>query len=369
MRHGWRALTLLAAVACSHDQPAAPATTPLDSLPDIGPPPRLTLNQLMDLTPAFSVDGTTIWYSWERSDQEDRDVCLGRMPSGGGTRSREACPVAAGSIGDSTNWFVSPAPHPDGRRIAWYQLSSLRLGRGSSGEIVLGDVNAPNDPSRTRELQPFPIHAPSGRTYVHPEQMQWADDTTLVFVGILFTTNDTLFGQDSIYNGLEVATVTLSGDSTILRAVAGTTNASGVAVSPGRVIYFTIDGDSSVFRTTLDGGPVEELFAFAEIARDPVVVGDTVYAIVGGEVTYGVYPIVGYLQLDKGGPLWRGRQGEAPVLVDNTRLFRHPTLSPDRRTIALEGRHPSTRIQDIYLIDIGGARPLIPRFISSRTEP
>lgn len=368
MRNGWRVVTLLAAAACGHDLAPDPTTTPLDSLPDGGPPPRLTLNALMDLTPAYSVDGSTLWYSWERNDQIDHDVCLGRMPSNGGTRSREACPVAAGSIGDSTNWFVSPAPHPDGKRLAWYQLSSLRLGRGSSGQIVLGEVDAPNDPSRVRELLPFPKHAPSGRTYVHPEQLQWADDTTLVFLGVLFTTNDTLIGQDSIYNGLEVATITLSGDSTIFRSVAGTTNASGVAVAPGGVIYFTVDGDSSVFRTTLDGAPVEELFAFPEIARDPVLIGETVYAIVGGEVTYGVYPIVGYLQLDKGGALWRGGEGQTPTLIDDARLYRHPAVSPDHKTIALEGRDQFTRIQDIYLIELGGATPLVPRTTTPRTD-
>ena len=369
MRNRWRTAVLLVATACSHDLPPESSVDRPDSLPDHSLPPRLTLNQLSDLTPAYSRDGSTLWYSWERNDQPDHDLCLGQLPVRGGARLQESCPVGAGSIGDSANWFTSPAPHPDGRRIAWYQHASLFLGRGSSGEIVLGRVDATNDPSQVVKLQPFPIHTPSGRTLVLPEQLQWADDTTLVFIGVLFTTNDTLVGQDSIYNGLEVNTVTLSGDSAILGSVAGTENASGVAVAPGRLIYFTLNGDSTVYRAALDGdGYTEPYVTFPGITRDPVLIGDTIYAIVGGEVTWGVYPIVGYLQLDKGGGLWRGYPGAAPQLIDSLLLYRHPAVSPDRRTIALEGRDLLTRIQDIYLIDIGSHRPIVPRSPFPRIE-
>jgi len=361
MRNRWGTIVLLVAAACGHDLPPEPSIARPDSMPDHSTPPRLTLNQLSDLTPAYSIDGSTLWYSWERNDQADHDLCLGLLPVRGGARLREACPVAAGSIGDSANWFISPAPHPDGRRMAWYQHSSLYLGRGSAGEIVLGTVDAPDDASQVIGLQHFPIHTPSGRTLVLPEQLQWADDTTLVFIGVLFTTNDTLIGQDSIYNGLEVNTLTLTGDTAILGSVPGTRNASGVAVAPGRVIYFTIDGDSTVYRGTLDDEFVEPYVTFDSIVRDPVMVGDTVYAIVGGEVTWGEYPIVGFLQLDKGGELWRGHGGGVPSLVNGDRLYRHPAVSPDRRTIAIEGRDPVTRIQDIYLIDIGTHAPLTPR--------
>jgi hypothetical protein len=361
MQIRWRTAVLLVAAACGHDLPPEPSVDRPDSLPDHSFPPRLTLNQLTDLTPAYSIDGSTLWYSWERNDQPDHDLCLGRLPARGGARVQEACPVAAGSIGDSANWFTSPAPHPDGRRLAWYQHSSYYLGRGSAGEIVLGTVDAPHDPSKAIGLQHFPIHTPSGRTLVLPEQLQWANDTTLVFIGVLFTTNDTLIGQDSIYNGLEVNTLTLVGDTAILGSVPGTWNASGVAVAPGGVIYFTLDGDSTVYRGTLAGGFVEPYVTFHAIARDPVLIGDTIYAIVGGEVTWGEYPIVGFLQLDKGGGLWRAHSGSVPRLVDSLLLYRHPAVSPDRRTIALEGRDPFTRVPDIYLIDIGTHRPVVPR--------
>jgi len=354
--------------ACSHELPPEPSVSRPDSVPDQSTPPRITLNQLMDLTPAYSVDGSTLWYTWERNDQSDHDLCLGQLPARGGSRLQQACPVASGSLVDSANWFISPAPHPDGRRLAWYRHSALYLGHGSAGEIVLGPVDAPNDPSRALGLQHFPIHTPSGRTLVLPEQLKWADDTTLVFIGVLFTTSDTLVGQDSIYNGLEVNTLTLSGDTAVLGSVPGTLNASGVAVAPGGVIYFTLDGDSAVYHGTLDGGFVEPFVIFPGIARDPVMVGDTVYAIVGGEVTWGEYPIVGFLQLDKGGALWRAYGGSVPELVDDARLYRHPAVSPDRRTIALEGRDPYTRIQDIYLINIGAHTPLVHRTTLPRTD-
>lgn len=361
-------LLLLAILACEHDQAPEPTTPVVDTLPDEGPPPRLTVSEEMDLTPAYTVDGQHLWYSWERADQADQDLCLGRLPIGGGTRSHDTCPVAPGSVGDSANWFISPAPHPDGRRIAWYQLSSLYQGRGSSGEIVLGPVDATNDPSRLVGLQHFPIHSPAGRNQVMPEQLQWANDSTLVYLAVLVTTNDTLVAQDTFYSGLEISTLTLVGDTARLSSVPGTALASGVAVARGDTIVFTKNGDPRVFRTTLTGGPVEIIHDFGNIsnfARDPVVAGDTVYAIVGGEISYGTYPFVGPLQLDKGGALWRGYQFTS-TLIDDSRLFRHPSLSPDHRTVAMEGRDPASRIQDIYLVSIGSGRRLPPYNASGR---
>lgn len=354
MPQRWGVLLLLALIACEHDQAPEPSPSVVDTLPDQGPPPRLTLNPEMDLTPAYTVDGSHLWYAWERNDQSDQDVCLGLIPARGGVRSHETCHVAPGSVGDSANWYISPAPHPDGRRVAWYQLSSRYLGRGSSGEIVLGPVDATNDPSRLTGLQHFPIHAPSGRTHVMPEQLQWADDSTLVYLAVLVTTNDTLAAQDTFYSGLEIATLTLHGDTATLASIPGTGLASGVAVAPGGKIIFTRNGDPRVFQTTLTGGPVTIIHDFGDIsnfARDPVVAGDTIYAIVGGEISYGVYPIVGPLQLDKGGALYRGVNFSS-TLIDDSRLFRHPSLSPDHRTVALEGRDPATRIQDIFLVTV-----------------
>lgn len=354
MPHRWGLLLLLTVIACEHDQAPEPTFPVVDTLPDHGPPPRLTLNAEMDLTPAYTTDGTHLWYAWERNDQADQDVCLGLIPVSGGSRSHETCHVAAGSVGDSANWYISPAPHPDGKRVAWYQLSSLYGGRGSSGEIVIAPVDATEDPSQRTGLQHFPIHAPSGRTHVMPEQLQWANDSTLVYLAVLVTTNDTLAAQDTFYSGLEIATLTLVGDTATLASIPGTGLASGVAVAPGGKVVFTRNGDPRIFRTTLTGGPVETIHDFGNIsnfARDPVVAGDTVYAIVGGEISYGTYPIVGPLQLDKGGALWRGVNFTS-TLIDDTRLFRHPSLSPDHHTVALEGRDPVTRIQDIYLVNL-----------------
>src|SRR5690349_9974612 len=70
----WRTVVLLVAAACGHDLPPEPSVTRPDSVPDQSNPPRLTLNQLMDLTPAYSIDGSTLWYTWERNDQADHDL-------------------------------------------------------------------------------------------------------------------------------------------------------------------------------------------------------------------------------------------------------------------------------------------------------
>ena len=80
----WRVIALLALAACAHEMPPEPGGTSVDTIPIVGPPERLTLNRGKDATPAFTPDGRGIWYAWEKLDRADHDLCLGRLPVGGG---------------------------------------------------------------------------------------------------------------------------------------------------------------------------------------------------------------------------------------------------------------------------------------------
>ena len=345
--------------ACAHDSPGEPGRTLVDSIPDAGPPERITLNRGKDAFPSFSPDGRSIWYSWERLDRSDRDLCLGRVPVGGGTRSDEVCHQTPAANPDSVNWYAWPAPHPDGRRIAWFRLSGLRsASEGGRGEVVVASLS---DLASQRDIRPLSIYplqiAPGSALHFHvqPVSLRWANDSTLIYLAVLvtaFSANGLV--QDTFYSGRELGTLTLSGDSARHGFVAGTDSASGFSLAGGDTVYFTRNGDDRVYRTTLGGAPVDTVYDFgpAGITRDPVYVNGVMYAIAGGDVNYAPYPNnVGYLQHDGGGALWRA-DTLGPTLVENSHLWRHPALSPDRSTLVLEGRDPATLVTDLFLMRI-----------------
>lgn len=346
--------------ACAHDSPAEPGTVRVDTIPDVGPPERITLNRGKDAFPAWAPDGQSVWYSWEQLERPDRDLCLGRLPVGGGTRTDEVCHLRPAANPDSVNWYAWPAPHPDGRRIAWFRLSALRsASEGGRGEVVLSDIAALGDQSGIRPLSIYPLQIAPGNGldvhfHVQPVSLRWANDSTLIYLAVLVTAfNANGLAQDTFYSGRELGTLTLSGDSVRHGYVPGTDSASGFTLAGGDTIYFTRNGESAVYRTTLAGAARDTLFDLgaAGTARDPVARGGAVYAVVGGDVSYAPYDNIGYLQHDGGGALWRVDSAGA-VLVDNTHLWRHPVLSPDGSTLVIEGRDPFTLVTDLFLLRI-----------------
>ncbi|MBW8772721.1 MAG: hypothetical protein JF590_05455, partial [Gemmatimonadetes bacterium] len=151
----WRATALSATslllgaglVACAHELAPEPVATSVDTIPILGPPERLTLNRGKDAMPAFTPDGHGIWYAWEKLDRADHDLCLGLLPVGGGTRTQEICAADPAANPDSVNWNTYPAPHRDGRRIAWQSMSANPDERADgTGEILLAPLAVLGDP-------------------------------------------------------------------------------------------------------------------------------------------------------------------------------------------------------------------------------
>src|SRR6185437_12208755 len=98
---------------------------------------------------------------------------------------------------------------------------------------------------------------------------------------------------DTIATGLWVALLDVSAPGMPPVAVPGTDFASGV--SPGASedeIYYTLGGDTRVFRRVLSSGDVSVAHDFgpAGIARDVDVAGGRLTAIVGGRVAFSVDP-------------------------------------------------------------------------------
>ena len=116
------------------------------------------------------------------------------------------------------------------------------------------------------------------------------------------------------------------------------------SVSPGLAqdeVFYTVGGDSRVFRINLstgDGGVVYD-FGSAGVARDVHVAGNRMAAIVGGRVAFGVDPLLGPTQRDSGGVVHVVDLGTGAdqALDIPTLLFRRPTLSPAGDHIAAEG--------------------------------
>jgi WD40 repeat protein len=336
----------------------------VDSIPDAGPPERLTLNRGKDATATFAPDGQTIWYAWERPDRVERDVCLGRLPVTGGSRTMELCQALASHHPDSVDWDTYPAPNPDGARLAWLRLSANPdQNADGSGGIFLARLDAFGDPSSFRRLTRLPYQFSPGSTQHYFNQvfgLQWADDSTVVCVGALVASFAPPFlPVDTFYTGLELATITLTGDTAVTGYIPGTDNASGFTFGPGGAVYFTRNGDSRIYRTTLAGGTVDTLFDFGpgpvgtnNYARDPVYVNGAVYAIVNGDVTYLPYPNFDInLQHDGGGELWR-IDSTGATLVSNVYRWRRPAVSPDGGTLVIEGRDPVSEVTDLFLLRI-----------------
>jgi hypothetical protein len=123
-------------------------------------------------------------------------------------------------------------------------------------------------------------------------------------------------------------------------------------VTPDGAIYFTLNGDNRIYRTGVAGGTIDTLFDFGPgttIARDAVVDDTTAYAIVDGNVADRTLGLLGNIQSDGGGALWRVTPGTRTML-DSTRRWRHPVFSPDRATLVIEGRDSILGKSDLYLM-------------------
>lgn len=366
MPHLWRTTALLATslslgaglAACAHEFPPEPGTVGLDSIPDLGPPERLTLNQGKDAFALFTADGGSIWYSWERFDAPQQDLCLGLLPVRGGRRTAEFCDATPSAL-DSVDWLSYATPHPDGRRIVWQQLRGNPDNNvDGSGGVYLAGLDDLGDASRARRLTRLPYQFVPGDTRYYFNQvfaLSWMNDSVLLCVGAQANALDvSQSAVDTLYTGRTLATLTLTGDTVLTGIIPGTEDASGFTLGPGGAIYFTRHGSERVFRTTQSGGAVDTVFDFgpAGIARDPVYVDGTIYAVVGGDVSFLPYPNYTInLARDAGGELWRA-DSTGVYLVDDIYRWRRPARSPDGQTLVIEGVEPFTNKTDLYLLRI-----------------
>jgi len=333
---GAAGLALLAA-ACDHTSPFRPEP-PAPAPPFTALfPRRLTFNVGDDRTPSWLPDGSGIIYSSERQDRPDHDRCLAVLPREGGTVETRFCrvdPIHA----DSTDLMEAPAVSPNGRIFFHQVVSWIGQQKLGASALMLGSAE---DPLHAVQLRPLPYTAPNGRFHSSVRVPQWISGDTLVYLGELLFYEGSTFYPDTFYTGVDVVLLDVSGATPVFNIVPGTDYASSVSPSdePG-VLYYTLGGDSRVFRRALASGDVTVVhdFGAGNIVRDVQVRGTTLVAVVGRSVLYRFEDAHGYVQRDEGGDLAFVDlgSGEAALFSSGTVLFRHPMISPDGSRVVVE---------------------------------
>ena len=332
---------LLAVLAgCDHAAPPQPEPYGPNGPLDPGSPRRVTFSSGVEWMPAWLPDGSGFLFSRERLDRPDRDRCLALMPADGAPISGELCNRAVAAA-DSVDVYEAPAAAPDGR-LAYVQANSPRVPRTVSPRaqaLVLSRLDGGGD---ARRLQSIPYVGPSGRAHEGISQVRWLGPDALVYLAerVAYPRPCPLCIIDTVRWGLEVVRLDLSAPTPVAIMLAGTDQASSVAAAGSDTVYYTLNGDTRVFRYVLsrDSLSVVHDFGPAGIARDVQVAAGRLVAVVGGVVSFGVDPVFGPMQRDSGGALLLVSlaTGAETLLSDSTMALRRPALSPDGRTVVAE---------------------------------
>jgi hypothetical protein len=328
---------LFLGAGCDHTSPVQPEPyPPAPPFSDLLPR-QLTFNRGDDRTPSWVPDGSGIIYSTEREDQQDHDRCLAVLPPEGGTIRSRFCQLHP-THDDSTDLMESPAVGPDGRLFFHRVVSWIGQQKLGASALMLGNAD---DPIHAGTLRAVPYTAPNGRLHSSIRTPQWLGPDSLVYLAELLFYEGSTFFPDTFYTGVDVVLLDLSGPEPVFQVIPGTDYASSVGLGdePG-IIYYTLGGDSRVFRRVLSTGEVTTVYDFGagNIVRDAQVRGTHLIAVVGRSVLYRFEAEHGYVQRDEGGDLAFVdlSRGSSTLFSSASALFRHPTISPDGTRMVVE---------------------------------
>lgn len=328
---------LLLLAACHADAFTTPdqgGNTPLQP----GDPVLLTYNTATDRGPRWLPDGSGIAYSLEDRADPAHDRCIGILPGTGGQLLSQRCERADGSDTTTDAWEW-PSPASDGRilfvRTVAHPGGLVFRSRHLALQATAGAV--------PENLVSFPYTPMAGRQVFDARDIRWLSPTSAVYLAMFTAYAAPCQGcaPDTVVSGLEVARVDFSGTPSV-STIPGTDLASSVALDPsGTAIYYTLNGDTRVYRQDLATGAVTTVHDFlaAGVARDVDVAGSRLVAVVGGSVSFSVDPVLGPVQRDEGGLLYLvnlGNNAETPLAQVN-RCWRHPSLSPQGDQLVAEG--------------------------------
>jgi hypothetical protein len=336
-------VTIFSLAGCGHSEPFTPEDFDTDAPFDPTPPIQLTLNRGPDRRAAWLPDGSALLYSAQLEGTRDHDVCLAVLPPAGGRQRSLSCNLTA--TGDQrTESLESAAAATDGRLAFIAASGAIGALVPTVQELSLATVA---DPATRTSLLAIPYTLPGRPTHGGISQLRWLGPNRLVYLGEAVNVLSLCDGceRDTVHSGLDAVWLDLAG-GIILQAIAGTDNASGV--SPGSSedeVYYTLNGDTRVYRETLSTGEATVVFDFgaAGVARDVHVVGTRIAAVVGGRVHFTEDPILGPTQFDSGGVVHvvdlSDNSDVALTEPSDLGLYRRPQLSPAGSQVVVE-RYP-----------------------------
>jgi hypothetical protein len=294
---------LLVGAACEHAQPFgvpyAEPNVPYDS----GFPRRLTFNSANDEAPAWLPDGSDIIYSYQ-IPQPDSEQCLGMLPAGGGHLTWSACPLSPPLATDSTRVLTQPAVGPAGVLVYLRERKLLSERGFTFKELVVATLG---NPTPGRVVLSLAYWAPDSLLHVAVKFVQWASAQTLVWVAVV----DTNAGPPPVPS--EIVRFDMSTAPASMTVLRGTGGASSIAVDSGGALYYTVGGDSHVYRYS-EGAAPDTVYDFGA-AGTPVSVqvrGNVLVAEVNG----GLYRV----DLDS--------KSVAPIATPYSMPVSDPVLSP-----------------------------------------
>jgi len=337
----WAAALLLA--ACAHTE-TAPVETPDNPPFGAGTWPRpITFNEFDDRHPQWLPDGSGIIYSTERGDQQyDRDRCIALLPPDGGSQRWRKCETDGRHV-DTTDVYEWPSVSPTGD-VMFIHTSGWRLLK-KTGQPRIALAHG-YDFEHSRVVRTLPFISGTGKQEVVGWTFRWLSRDEVVYLGVLEFFQGSTFLPDTFFTGQEVMLLHVIDDSTAnFTPVPGTDWASSVAVGDdSSSIYYTLGGDSIVYRRHLLSGVVDTVhnFGFGKVARDVSVRGNKLVAIVGDSTIFSYESAHAEpVQRDEGGgiavvDLTTGSEVHfdlAPIW-----LFRHPEISPDGHRLVVEAQ-------------------------------
>jgi hypothetical protein len=345
------AITLVA--GCAHGEALDFRNQPESGPFDPGPPVVLTLNLLEDQYPSWLPDGSGILYSYIPDPTGSRDRCLGLLPAGGGQITETMC-YRRDNADDSTDVIVQATARTS-HEIAWLEQHNLRSRRVPDyGGIVIGTLV---DGAPTTRVVSLPYVAASGSIHATVTDLRWLSAQQLAYIGNDIIVRAPCIGcrPDTVVVAKEVMLVNRQGGPPqILSGSEQTTSIWPTADSTG--LYYTLGGDSRVYRRSLAGGAPAVIhdFGSAGIARDISVVGNRLAAIVGGNVSYGSEPLIPLRQIDSGGTLVTVDldSGAEQVRSILGTCFRRAVLSPTAATVVVEAVDERSPNPDLLLFTV-----------------
>jgi hypothetical protein len=336
-----RTLVFLGLIAaCGHSEPFGSSSFGSDDPFQPTSPVQLTFNPLSDRGPAWLPDGSGILYSAQEG-RTDRDVCLALLPRAGGRQLQLDCDLSGYGV-DSTNAIESPTAATDGR-LAFVQASGRIGGIVPSTSALM--VSQTLNPLGAKVIRGIPYTVPGQPTHSSVTQIRWLDADHLVYLAgarsVITVDHGTFFSTDTVISDLAAAMLSASSPG-LLTVIPQMDQASGLSVgTAGSEIYYTVGGDTRVFRRDLATGDVTIVHDFGPgaIVRDVHVVGSRLTAVVGGRVHFVNEPSLGPTQFDSGGVVHVVdlSSGTDQSLDRSDLLFRRPALSPTGDRIVVEG--------------------------------